>query len=531
MNHITTGIRNAIIISTILLGLPMKSQTLFQRMYGFSATSYLKEIIPLNNPGSPSPEFLLCGTLVANGIYMMKTDAGGQMLWAKGINNSAENYPLSFQKCDDGGIIMCGYIRDSNFNWDVFLLRTDSLANVLWSAAYGGGSNDVGSFARQTSDGGFIVCGNTLIGSQHVRQFLMKTDSQGLVQWTKTYSDTGSSTIADAKHVIELSDGYVFCGRNQVVNSPGTNFDGTIFKTDLLGNLLWSKSYGFAEWDQFNQLLPTADGGFAVCGWVDTIAGGNVRDMLLAKFDSVGNFQWAKAYGGPGDDLGYTFDLIGDQFIIGGKSTSFTAGQPDFFAVRTYSTGTYRWSWTYGSTNDEELFTCHPVLPDGYVFGGTTLSFGVASHRSYFIKTNGIGYSGCNGTEPATQNYDLTLPLVMDAFIQFNDTLHGYSISSTTSVAGVSTNFLCTNTSVLEDLANYSIEVFPNPFSEQIQIDIYSERFGKLKVRLYDVLGNMIQEFDLTGGRNNLNLDVVRGIYTLTILSESGREVRKIVKQ
>ena len=519
-------LRISLIISITLSGLSSSGQILFQRMYGFSATSHLKEIIPTVDNG-----FQLCGTLVGNGMYIMKTDNNGMMQWARGINNPAENYPNTFQRCDDGGIIMCGYIRDSVFNWDVFLVRTDSLANVIWSAAYGGGSNDVGSFARQTSDGGFIACGNTLIGSQHVRQFLMKTDAQGLVQWTRTFSDTTSTTIADAKHILELSDGYVFCGRNQVINAPGTNFDGTILKTDLSGNLLWSKSYGFSDWDQFNQLVQTPDGGFAACGWVDTIAGGNIRDVLLSKFDANGNFQWAKAYGDSLDDLGYAFDQTSDGgFIIGGKSNSFAPGPPDFYAIRTDSLGDPTWSKTIGSNNDEELFTVHESNDGGYILGGSTLSFGLASHRSYFIKTNGMGFSGCNELNPQTQSYDLTLPLVMDSFIQFSDTLHRNSVTSISSVAGVSTNFLCTNTSAPEALMSNSIVLFPNPFDRQIHVVIDGGFFDHPKAILYDALGNAVRKFDLRAGRNILDIEVVAGVYTLTIMSEFGQVARKIVK-
>jgi len=525
MNSIT-AIRIAMVISTLLIGLPMKGQILFQRMYVLSATTQLKEIIPTNDGG-----FLLCGASIGNGSYVIKVNDNGQMQWTNEINNQAESYPSSFQKCNDGGIIMCGYIRDSLFNWDVFLVRTDPNANVMWSAAYGGSSNDVGSFARQTSDGGFIVCGNTLIGSQHVKQFLMKTDAQGIVQWTRTYSDTTSSTIADAKHILELSDGYVFCGRNQVINSPGTNFDGTIFKTDLSGNLLWSKSYGFAEWDQFNQLVQTSDNGFAICGWVDTIAGGNIRDVLLSKFDSLGNFQWAKAYGDSSDDLGYVFEETSDGgYIIGGKSSSFAVGPPNFYVIKTDSMGDLTWSKTYGSTNDEELFACHATNDGGYVLGGITLSFGSPSHRSYFIKTNGQGYSGCNELQPSTQSADLTLPLVMDSFMQFADTLSRYSTLSTNSIFGVSTNFLCTNTSVPQDLMSISIKIFPNPFDRQIQVDIGDGFSDTPKAILFDALGNTVCEFDITSGRNILDIDAVAGIYTLTIKSETGQVVRKIVK-
>jgi ribosomal protein S11 len=74
---------------------------------------------------------------------------------------------------------------------DVLLIKTDANGNVQWAKTYGGTSYDFAYSVQQTSDGGYIVAGGTnSFGAGNDDFILIKTDANGNVQWAKTYGGT-----------------------------------------------------------------------------------------------------------------------------------------------------------------------------------------------------------------------------------------------------------------------------------------------------------------------------------------------------
>ena len=161
----------------------------------------------------------------SSSIYVTKTDNNGLELWTKGIqvNNMFSNTE-KIKSTSDGGFILVG----SNNN-NVLLLKLDSLANVDWAKTYGGSSTDAGYDVQQTADGGFAVSGITYsFGNSFGDAYVLKTDSIGTLLWSKTYGDTGKES---AYSIIENQDGsFMIAG--------GTWISGGAYliKTDSIGN-------------------------------------------------------------------------------------------------------------------------------------------------------------------------------------------------------------------------------------------------------------------------------------------------------
>ena len=63
---------------------------------------------------------------------------------------------------------------------DILLIRVDPNGNLLWHKTFGGNgnSNETVSTVRQTSDGGFLICG-TLDLAGLKSMFVMKINSNG----------------------------------------------------------------------------------------------------------------------------------------------------------------------------------------------------------------------------------------------------------------------------------------------------------------------------------------------------------------
>jgi hypothetical protein len=116
----------------------------------------------------------------------------------------------------DNGLIMAGNtqpIPSGTSPFDVVLVKTDSAGVMLWAKTYASGvvSDSLDSAIEHSTDNGIVIAGATETAS--VDNFmLMKTDSAGVEQWTKTYG--GGSNDDRAFCVIEhsIDNGFVLAG-------------------------------------------------------------------------------------------------------------------------------------------------------------------------------------------------------------------------------------------------------------------------------------------------------------------------------
>ncbi|MFZ8835339.1 MAG: hypothetical protein ACO2O5_14280, partial [Candidatus Caldipriscus sp.] len=132
--------------------------------------------------------------------------------FAKTYGGTDDDGAYSVQQTSDGGYIVAGYTASFGAgSWDIFLIKTDANGNIQWAKTYGGTDEDRAHSVQQTSDGGYIVAGVTFsFGTGYSDAFLVKTDANGNIVWAKTYGGTYSDY---AYSVQQTSDGgYIVAG-------------------------------------------------------------------------------------------------------------------------------------------------------------------------------------------------------------------------------------------------------------------------------------------------------------------------------
>ena len=216
-------------------------------------------------------------------VFLMRTNSQGNMMWAKTYGGLYDDMGYSLEQTTDGGYVIAGF-KGEPLEHDVFILRTDSKGDTIWTRTYGGRYDDVASSIQQTRDGGYIAVGHTtsFTADQNPDVYLIRMDSRGDTLWTRTYGDIYNDV---GYAVRQLSDnGYIIVGYTGQEFVPGlrVDFDVYLIRTDENGNVLWTKTYGGSEMDIGVDIRTTMDDGYIIVGQTNSFGSG-ATDVYLLK--------------------------------------------------------------------------------------------------------------------------------------------------------------------------------------------------------------------------------------------------------
>jgi len=314
---------------------------------------------------------------------LAKIGSSGNIMWAK---NFSTPFPEKIIATSDG------YLYTTSNNSRLTLNKLDSNGNSQWSQTLPN-SIDGSALLIQTTDGGYAVTIQNHAGygnSVDSALLIVKTDAQGITQWTKILTELDSSY--SFRSLIQTSDGgYALAGSFK----EASGFNGTDFclaKIGSEGNLQWTKTYGGANDDDTNSLVQTNDGGYVLVGNTLSFGAGG-SDALMVKTNSLGNLVWAKTYGGFGSATEEVYDCLNDTTL--------------YFPLK-----------SNGTLND--YANCILQTNDGgFALAGTTEYDSMGYYLVWLVKTDSNGIPEWNQTYPANTPHLFSYGL--NAFIETND--------------------------------------------------------------------------------------------------------------
>jgi len=325
-------------------------------------------------------------------LLLSTTGIKAQVTYQKTVGGVAYDNANDIVRTNDRGYIIAG-TTESFSSSHVYLVKLDSTGGIQWTKHYGGAVYDVVSSVRQTADGGYIISGATFsFNSQpYGDMFLIKTDVAGNISWSRHYGGNGQEQSEDVQQTAD--GGYIMTG---LTNSFGMGYyDVYLLKTDAVGNISWAQTWGGASNDYSFEVQQTTDHGYIVVGQANSFGTGPYH-VFLIKADSLGQTMWVKTYGGTGNnnqnDIGNSVqETIDGGYIVTGFTTSFGAGATDVYLLKTDSVGNGLWAKTFGGTGDDWGECVRQTTDRGYIITGYTKSFGAGQSDLYLIKTNSSG--------------------------------------------------------------------------------------------------------------------------------------------
>ena len=230
-------------------------------------------------------------------FWIIKTDADGNKEWDKTFGDSESDYAHSVQQTSDGGYIVAGslgsiifghyYVEPNTAGGDDFwLIKTDSNGNKEWDKTFGGSDGDRAYSVQQTSDRGYILAGETKsFGAGDSDFWLIKTDPDGNKEWDKTF---GGPKNDYAYSVQQTSDGgYILAGETKSFGASYSDF--WLIKTDPDGNKEWDKTFGSYFRESAYSVQQTSDKGYILAGKTESLVALNYNyDIWLIKLKGNG---------------------------------------------------------------------------------------------------------------------------------------------------------------------------------------------------------------------------------------------------
>lgn len=467
---------------------------------------------------------------------------------------------------------------------DIYIVKYDALGNVLWARGGGGNGQDVGNSVTTDASGNVYITGeydspsiilgaDTLINVGDNDIFIVKYDAFGNLVWAKgtggTLGEECNSISADSFGNVFITGSYYnSISFESITLANAGGMDMFITKYDALGNVLWAKNAGGIGLDRGSSTATDVYGNVYVLGTyynsssivfgAITLTNAGIRDIFIVKYDASGNVIWAKGEGGSEEDSGSSIatDATGNVYVTGyyySPTISFGTitithsifSSANVFVVKYDSSGNALWAKVSGSSGSASGLSVNTdafnnVYVTGYFnysvnFGSDTLT-SIGIYDIFMVKYdssgNAIWAQGIGGAQWEWGN-----AITSDAY--GNVYVTGKFSSNTISFDTFTLNnsggwdmFIAklnaTTVGIEEKKAGNELLIYPNPATDLITIQTNQP----ILIEIYSLEGNLIESKKIIGTNNHTISNYANGMYLVKFYDNTGGfSYQKLVKQ
>ena len=356
-------------------------------------------------------------------LVIVKLNIDGTYRWHTFLGMSNNEFPFDLVQSRDGGLIIAADAR-GNFGSphvafagaiDALLLKLDAGGNLLWHTYLGGVGNEQGFGVHETRNGDILLVGgaDATFGSPLVAHpggtaaYLARFNSAGILNWL-TFAGGGGQNTGRQVYEDAAGDIYMSGDSSSSFGSPvhayGGGADFMLLKFNGSGARLLTSFAGGALDDNLRNMTALPDGDLALTGPARSSFGSPTNpyvagdEILVTRFDPMGNLLWNTYMGGTGTDIGGGVIPTWDGgVVIGGYGTSSYGlplypyqGGDDVVIARFDTTGALLWHTYSGTGLGDACFDIASAADGGYICVGTTVDSGGQSDI-YLVKLHADG--------------------------------------------------------------------------------------------------------------------------------------------
>jgi len=256
--------------------------------------------------------------------WVVKLDDVGNIIWQMCFGAGEDDVANSVQQTADGGFIVAGD-RQNGDDWDYYIVKLNSEGETEWEKIFGGTQTDAAQAILETAEGSFVV-GAGFTGSNdgdvtghHGVGFsdywLIKLDSLGNLLWQKCLGGTKDDIAASI--IQTFDEGFIIAGVSASDDGDITGHHGGIsygdywiVKLDTIGNILWQKSLGGNSGDGAYSIIESLDSGIVIAGYSRSTDG----DVTDHHGITINHDYWVVKLDKPCNHVPYYADVDADGF-------------------------------------------------------------------------------------------------------------------------------------------------------------------------------------------------------------------------
>jgi len=373
-------------------------------VFGYDGTDSAKAVTPCRDGGVAMAGSSRMWELAEADYLIYRLDKDGVVQWScirGALDGQSNAMAYGITETRDGDFIVVGEKRiytilDSlgmtpSYRQNFWVLKIDAQGNRIWDNLYGGEDYDRPNAVVECSDGGYVIAGHTQsFGAEYTPQplarkdlWVLKIDKDGNEVWNKLYGkpDTGDG----ATSIRQCRDGgFIVCG---FTNSYGArNYDAWVLKLNAQGDLEWMRTAGGPKFDQAGCVIESSTGRFLVAGETSSFGAGNY-DFYVLCYDRSGTLLWSRTYGGPSFERARAIvETPDNDFIVAGYTSSYGQGDKDVWLVKIDPDGNRIWSQTFGGPSCDEAYAMTALSGGGFAVAGNTASWGTGGVDGWVFK-------------------------------------------------------------------------------------------------------------------------------------------------
>lgn len=424
----------------------------------------------------------------------------------------------------------------------VLLLRTDSLGNFLWSRSFGGDNSEWG---RRIFNAGndFIIAGNSNSFSEFADFdfYLLRITSQGELIWQHTFGTSDWERLWDA--VMLPDGGLIMVG--ETVGISSLEEDIYLVRTDENGDLIWEKTIQTTSKDVAYSCALLTDTTFLIGGISSNEE--NSATGYLARIHINGTILNEYYLGSNGTGEFYDLDVYNNEIYAVGSIDLGTGNLKDHWMIRATTEASilyesidsrpendwvstiairdpmsmYITAWT--ETTDFDLYPDGPDLlfvkyANQFYWNGVSAFFsnpGPDECHQMIISHDGgpvmVGFAMSTYWTQGGSGVTLIKVGPNDQLTPEPDITQG--------ILNISSN--------VENSLN-SFHVYPNPFTDELQIIRAEQNSEAYSLFLSDQQGRIIQSLENEEKINTQEL--TSGMYFIQIIQSGHTAVFKLMK-
>lgn len=375
-----------------------------------------------------------------------------QLTFQRAIGTPGNDRDYSLAKTNDGGYITAGYTEHFSNTLDIYVVKTDAYGNVEWSKTIGNSENQRAWQLIADSRGGYVLAGATTVNNSTDQAFLIRLNGLGDIDWQLFLDASEDLSFYGLKET--RSGHFIAAGLRRTFTSERDMY---IAKVSPNGTLVFANSYEINGNQQLFNLIEDDNRHIVAAGWFRSSATNDFDRVVISKFDSSGThlntlttavlvgtdpihtrgydlIQSGRHYYVVGwtnmallqkVDTAFTnarftqnfaagntlwsipsannvFDIkegLDNNLMLAGYTQFNSSAERDAWLMKITKSGQVLWGRNYGGSNVDGHWPTEVIVEADRTFTllSSTNTFGQnSSYDMYLVKTDGDGRSSCN---------------------------------------------------------------------------------------------------------------------------------------